>query len=307
MDESGGGGQPAADGTLVIRGVIANTSDALWNTVACGATKEAQERGVDFEWYASETTDATRLNTNFNAALLDDPQGLLLNAPNVDPFAGQVQTLMRQGVPVASALDMTPPSYVRLFADQAPPQELVDMATEVLSGGGSVFTVGGSAAVPIVANRYEPLLDALEQEEGVTVLPVQFTDFDPNRTQTAVNAAILANPDLKLIIASTGPEGEGAAAAIRSSGRDDIEIIGFDAVPAEVEALRAGTILALGAQPAEEIGRQQLAAIVDYLEEGNTGPVEPIEPVDLPMGLLTQDNVDDPEMAGYIYSNSCDA
>lgn len=294
---------------LVVRGVIANTSDAFWNTVACGATKEAKERGVDFKWLAGKTTDATELNTNFNAAQLDNPQGLLLNSPSVDQFAAQVRSLMNKGVPVAGSLEMTPPAYITVLAKQDPPPALVTMATDVLEGGGSVFTVGGSAAVPIVANRYQPLLDALQQQPGVNVLPVQFTDFDPNKTQTAVNAAMLANPDLKLIIASTGPEGQGAAAAVKSSGRTDVKIIGFDAVPAEVQALRDGTIMALGAQPAEETGRRQLAGVVEYLQQnpGSTAPVQPIPNVDLELGLLTKDNIDDPAMAGYVYSATCEA
>jgi ribose transport system substrate-binding protein len=312
MNDSGSGGAAAGSGSggkTVVRGVIANTSDALWTTIACGATKEAKARGIDFKWYAGKTTDATELNTNFNAANLDKPAGLIVDAPQIDQFAGQISKLMAKGVPVASSLPVKPASYVSVASAQNPPQAMIDLTNGIMKGGGSVFTVGGSAAVPILQDRFMPLLNSLKKMGGVNVLPVQYTDFDPNKTQTQVNSAVLAHKDLKLVVASTGPEGQGAAAALKASGRTDVKIIAFDAVPAEVQALKDGTITALGAQPAEAVGRAQVAHLADYLKknEGSTAAVAPLSLDPLPMGLLTKENLSDPAMAGYIYKATCDA
>ncbi|MFG0221372.1 substrate-binding domain-containing protein, partial [Streptococcus suis] len=76
----------------------------------------------------------------------------------------------------------------------------------------------------------------------------------------------LAHPDLKLIIAADGPDGLGAAAAISQAGKaGQIALVAFDAVPGEVDALKAGTITALIAQNPTDIGAKSIDALVDYL------------------------------------------
>jgi len=305
---TGGNAKPVGDSKSVIRGVLANTSDPLWTTIGCGATKEAKARNIDFKWYAAKTADSTELNSVFNAANLDNPQGLILDSPTGDQFIAQIQTLQKKGVPVTTTVQgMNPAPYAPIVAHQEAPPEIVAMANDVLKGGGSVFTVGGSAAVPAVADRYKGLLKELAGEPGVKVLPVQYTDFDPTKTQTAVNSAILANPNLKLIIASTGPEGQGAVAALKQSGRSDIKIIAFDAVPAEVQALRDGTILALAAQPAEEIGKIEIDVLADYLANhpGSSTPITEVKNTDVGLKLLTKQNIDDPAVQGFVYKTTC--
>ena len=308
----GGGSSTAtrgADSPIVIRGVVANTSDPFWTSVACGATKEAKKRGIDFKWYASKSTDATELNSNFDAALLDKPQGVILDSPTVQQFAARVAGQQAKGVPFSVAVGMTPPAWNTIVGNQDAPPEVIAMGKEVLKDGGSVFTVGGSAAVPIVADRYRLLLKELGTVNGVRILPVQFTDFDPAKTQVSVNSAILANPDLKLIVASTGPETIGALAALRQAGRADIKIISVDAVPPAVEALRAGKILTIMSTPVEEFGRLQLSNVADYIEKhkGSTDPITSPQNTTIKIGYLTQQNLDDPKSQGFIYKATCDA
>ncbi|MFG1646312.1 sugar ABC transporter substrate-binding protein [Amycolatopsis sp. NPDC049252] len=301
---TGSGGQSST----VLRGVVANTSDPFWNTMACGATAAAKKRGVDLKWYGSKSTDPTELNTNFNAALLDQPQGVILDSPTVDQFSAQVAGQQAKGVPFTMAVPMNPPSYNTVIGNQDAPPEMIAMGADVLKGGGSVFTVGGSAAVPLVADRYRLLLQELGKGSGVTILPVQFTDFDPTKTQVAVNSAILAHPDLKLLVASTGPETSGVLAALQQAGRTDIKVISFDAVPAAVEALRAGKILAIGSLPAAEVGEIQVNALADYVDQhkGSVQSITEAKQSHIKTGLLTRQNIDDPASARLIYKATCD-
>lgn len=304
----GNAGAGGSASSIVIRGVIANTSDPFWNTIACAASAEAEKRGIDFKWYGAKSADPTELNTNFNAALLDRPQGVILDAPTVDQFSAQVMAQQAKGVPFTMAVPMNPPAYNTIVGNQDAPPEMIAMGAEVLSDGGSVFTVGGSAAVPILEDRYRLLLKELGKGKGVTILPVQFTDFDPTKTQVVVNSAILAHPDLKLVVASTGPETSGVLAALEQAGRTDIKVISFDAVPAAVEALRAGKILAIGSTPVTEFGEIQISVLADYIEKhkGSTASITEAKETTIKVGLLTQKNVDDPKVAGLLYKASCD-
>ena len=100
------------------------------------------------------------------------------------------------------------------------------------------------------------------------------------------------------------------AAAVKQNGKeDDIHVIAYDAVPAEVDGLRDGSVDFLVAQPAYSMGEEQMQAVVDYLNAnpGSSGavPAGGLGSKVMDMGLLTPENVDSPESKAFIYSSTC--
>ena len=243
--------------TLVVRGSRPEHQPTHSGTPSCaGATKEAAKLGIDFKWYAGTTIDTTAMQTNYNAALLDHPQGLLLNPFDAGQFAAAAKGLMAKGIPVVSSVPFAPPTQYEAILTNQDGSGLVPYALQLAGASGTVATVGGAAGVAVIAQRYAPLLKALRQQRpGLTILPVQYDNFNPVKAQSILASDILAHPDLKLIIASTGPEGQGAAAAVDQAGKKGkIKVLAFDAVPAELAALKNGTISALASQPADRGG-----------------------------------------------------
>jgi ribose transport system substrate-binding protein len=296
--------------TLVVRGVAGNTSDPFWDTFMCGATKEAAKLGINFKWYAGTTTDTTAMQTNYNAALLDHPQGLLLNPFDAGQFAAAAKRLMAKGIPVVSSVPFAPPTQYEAVLTNQLGTGLVPYALKLAGTSGAVATVGGAAGIPVIAQRYAPLLTALKQQRpGLTLLPVQYDNFDPVKAQSILASDILAHPNLKLIIASTGPEGQGAAAAVTQAGKKGkIKVLAFDAVPAELAALKNGTISALASQPAITEGATQVDVVVKYLRAHPAGgPVPAGHAANklLSLGVITPANVSSPAMAGYEYATTC--
>ena len=303
----------ASGKTLVVRGIGGNTSDPFWTTFMCGGTKEAAKLGINFKWYAGTTTDTTTMQTNYNEALLDHPQGLLINPFDAGQFAAATKKLMAKGIPVVSSVAFTPPTQYTAILSNQDGSGLVPYALKLAGASGTVATVGGVSGIPVLEQRYQPLLTALKkQRPGLTLLPVQYDNFDTVKAQTILAGDILAHPDLKLIIVATGPEGQGAAAAVDQAGKKGkIKVLAFDAVPAEVTALKNGTISALAGQPAVAEGAAQVDAIVTYLKaHPSGGPVTPGGQAAiklLPLGIITPSNVNSPAMAGYEYSATCNS
>ena len=128
------------------------------------------------------------------------------------------------------------------------------------------------------------------------------------RFGAALSALLIAHPDLSLIIASNGPDGIAAAAAVKAANLEGkVKVIVFDAVPPGVAALKEGVVTALIAQAPFLMGAAQVQALVDYVHEGHTGPVPVSTELEgIPLRLLTKDNVDDPENDPYIYKASCE-
>lgn len=289
--------------------VIANLSDPFWATVACSAQAEAKTLGVDLKLYSSQGSEDGAIAQNFDAATLEKPDGLLVTPFNNNQFATQYGTLMSSGVPVVSGNGSDPQAeYLSISSGGDTSAFVKDVLPMLPTGAGSMVYLGGAPGIPPLESRTLPFTEALAKARpDLTRLPNDYSGFDINKSTSNVNALILANPDLKVIIASNGPDGQAAAAALQQSGKvGKIALVAFDAVPAEVDALRAGTITALIAQAPGTLGAEQVKALVDYLDaHPDRGPVTPAGHQEVPSGLLTAKNIDDPANAPYIYKTGC--
>jgi ribose transport system substrate-binding protein len=300
---------PADGDAISIAAVFQNTSDPFFQTVSCGAEARAEELGVDLQTYNSTDTDANTIAGNFEAALLGEPDGIIVTPFNNNQFVAQYTQLMADGVPVVTGNGTDPQvDYRYVYSDTETGALAADVADLIPEGDGSMVVLGGAPGIPPLEGRTVPFIDAVsEMRSDLNVLPILYSGFDVNKATSDVAALIIANPDLKLVIAATGPDGVGAAAAIDQAGKTgEITLIAFDAVPPEVEALRAGTITALIAQNPFEIGAASVDALVEYLEANpDGGPVEPDGKLAIENVLLTADNVDAPENADYLYKTEC--
>ncbi|MGY1815165.1 sugar ABC transporter substrate-binding protein [Blastococcus sp. SYSU D00820] len=307
--ENSGDDGGSGDGAIALAGVLANTSDPFWASIACGAQEEAEARGVELDLYTSTSIDDNQTASNFQTATLKEPDGIFANPFNGNQFVAQYRTLMQSGVPVVTATGTEPRTeYQVVFSDADTAGFAEEVLATVPEGAGSMVYMGGAPGIPPLEARTTPLLEAIaEARPDLTRLEDEFSGFDINKATTDASSLIIANPDLRLIVAAAGPDAVGAAAAIEQAGKaGQITLIAFDAIPPEVEALRRGTITVLIAQNPFEIGRQQVGALVDYLEDADGGPVPTTaEPIGIPQRVLTAETVDDPENADYVYRAEC--
>jgi ribose transport system substrate-binding protein len=305
---SGGG-----TGSIKVAGVIANATDPYWVTVMCGGTAEAKKLGVSLKWFPSTTPSAQGMSQSFNAALLTKPQGLYINPFSASQFSTQVTSLMSKGAPVIASAALSPASeYTDTFIDTAGTQFVHQFLQQLTPGAGSLLVLGGIAGIPVVEQEYTPLLAAVRSSRpDIKVLPVQYDNFDVTKASQIVSSILLAHPDLKMIIAPAGPEGEGAAAAIKQAHKaGQVKIWAYDATPAEVQALQDGVITALLAKPAAAIGAEAVDWLVSAIKANKShkamtagaGPKTA-----LPVKEITKANVSDPATQGYLYKGTCGA
>lgn len=298
----------SSDTPITIAAVYPNTADPFWQTIACGAESRASELGVDLQQFNSTNTDTNTIASNFQSASLIGADAMIVNPFQNNQFVAQYGELMAAGVPIATSNGSDPQAeYITINSDGNTAGFAEELA-DVIPESGSMVYLGGAPGIPPLEKRTLPFVEAVKElRPGLTVLPDSFSGFDINKATTDVASMIIANPDLKLIIAAAGPDGVGAAAAIEQAGKvGEITLIAFDAVPPEVDALRAGTITALIAQDPFGIGSETVDALVDYLKANpDGGPVPFAEAKTIPSFVLTAENVDDPANAKYLYKAEC--
>jgi ABC-type sugar transport system substrate-binding protein len=307
----GSTGSTGGAGPVNLAGVIADATDPYWVTVMCGGTAEAKKMGVNLKWFPSTTSSTQAMSQNFNAALLTKPQGLYINPFSGTQFSTQVKSLMGRGAPVIASAALSPASeYTDTFINTAGGPFTHQFLKQLTPGAGSMLVLGGIAGIPVVEEEYKPLVAAVKSSRpDIQVLPVQFDQFDVTRATQIVSSMLLSHPDLKMIIAPAGPEGEGAAAAIQQANKvGKVKIWAYDATPAEIQALKAGVISVLLAKPATAIGAEAVDWLVAAIKAdknhsaiaASSGPKTA-----LPVKEITKANVNDPAVQGDLYKGTC--
>jgi ribose transport system substrate-binding protein len=303
-----------SSGGYKLVGVDAYKQDPWRATLECGATKQAKLMGASFTWYttAMDTSSGTQ-QANYNAAILTKPDALIMAPWQQGTFSTQIKDLMQHGTPVIGLNHVIIPATERvLFINSTDNTEFVHYIANQMKGEtGSIGVLGGTAGVPESVLRWKPVTDQLKLvAPNLKVLPTQYDDDNRTKASTAASAMIVANPDLKAIYAITGPEGEGAAAAVQQAGKaGQIKIYSYGANEAEVAGLKRGVFAGLCGQPALGMGAEAVKAAISYLKSAKKGaPVPQLDPivVNVPLKVLTKDNVDDPSSLPYLQKSTCD-
>jgi ABC-type sugar transport system substrate-binding protein len=290
--------------------VIENASDPYWISLMCGGTQAAKSLGVSLKWYSTtDLTDST-MQTNFNSALLTKPDGLIVNPFTPGLLASQVKSLMAKGTPVTTGdTPITPATEYQLVTNSANVAPFLPAILKSAGTTGTVLILQGSTN-PIAVARIKPVVSYIKAHApGLKILPITYDNFDVNKAATITAAALVAHSDLKLIYAPSGPQGQGAASAVQAAHKaGKVALYAFGAAPAEVAALKSGSIQGLIGQGANVIGGQEVKSLVSYIRaHPNGGPVpKAAKPVlQIPLKLLTKSNVSAPQNAGYLFKSTC--
>ncbi|WP_295782698.1 substrate-binding domain-containing protein, partial [uncultured Microbacterium sp.] len=115
-----------------------------------------------------------------------------------------------------------------------------------------------------------------------------------------VTAALQKDPDIVGIFAANLFAAEGSATGVQQAGKQGaVTIVGFDAGPAQVKALEAGTVQALVAQEPGTIGSDGVKQAIAALKGESTEAK-----IQTGFTILTKDNITT-DGKDAVYKSSC--
>ena len=247
-----GGPAPAlAEDVRLIAVVHGQASDPWWSIVKRGLAEAAETNGVDVEYRAPETFDMVAMAQLIDAAVNQEPDGIIVSIPDADALGPSIEKAVEAGIPVVS-INSGSDVYQKLGALVHVGQEEY---TAGLAAGKALKAAGGSKALCInheVGNvaldtRCEGLAKGFGGE--VVVLP---TTNDPSEVKAKVKAALDSDEAIDTVLGlSATLAGEQIVAAVDELGRGgEIKIGSFDLSGDYLEAVRDGQALfAIDQQP----------------------------------------------------------
>lgn len=302
-----------------LAGTAGLASDAYWISLMCGGTKQAKAMGHSIEWYAvKDGKDAAEANANFEALKVAKPAGVVMSQFSTEPPAGYVKGLMDAGVPVVyvNGQPATDRSYLTGYRSAPADNKMEAVADKIIADTGGKGVMAVTGGLPGLGESFDARWTILKKiltkkAPELKILDTQFDGFDANKTNEIVSATIVANPDLNVVYTVSGPEGEGAVAAVKAAKKTGkIFVYSFDAVPALQDALADGTVKALIAQPPGLQGAEAVKKLVAYLDAhkggGAVAPDTANQDAQIETMILTKENMGSPEAAGYLYKAKCE-
>ena len=169
---------------------------------------------------------------------------------------------------------------------------------EKLGGEGKVYVQNTNVGVSTTEQRGQGFIEAIEAHPGMELVGMDYNLDDANTATEQTAAVLQREPELAAIFGVNVFSAIGAGNAVNNAGLGGaVDVVAFDATQYAIEQLRAGTVSLVIAQKPFDMGYLAMEfALADW--RGVTSL-----PLRVPTGyaVITADNVDDPEIARFIY------
>jgi ribose transport system substrate-binding protein len=305
--EEGGGGGGGGGGEepleiVLIQGVA---GDEFYITMDCGAQAAADELGVNYSVQGPNEFDPTEQIPIVEAVVAQQPDAILIAPTERTALIAPLQAAQDAGITVVlvdTIVDDPEIGISRIATDNVEGGRVAGEAlVDLIGGEGSVFVNTTQPGVSTVEERQQGFEEVIDGEPGIEYLGAEFNNDDPTRAAQITSAQLAAHSDLAGIFATNLFSAEGAGTALRDAGKlGEVQMVGFDATPGQVSQLEEGLVQALVAQNPREIGRLGVETAVASLQGESFE-----EEITTPLTVVTQDNLEDPEVRDTLYLGEC--
>jgi ribose transport system substrate-binding protein len=312
---AGDSASPAATATIVAAPAKANKAyklsfiqgvagDEFYISMQCGAQAEASRLGVTVNTQGPQKFDPTLQKPILDSVAASKPDAIMIAPTDVTAMQTPLAATAAQGTKIV-LVDTTvkDPSFAAsaIASDNEGGGRAAFAALKRLNpNGGKVMVMSVDPGISTTDARAKGFEEAVKADPKFTYVGVQYSHNDPATAAQLTSAALQKDPDLVGIFAGNLFAAEGSATGLRQAGKQGkVKIVGFDAGPNQVKALKEGTVQALVAQQPATIGKYGVDAAVAALN-GTAAPKQ----VQTGFTVITKDNVDG-SAAGAVYKSKC--
>ncbi len=284
-----------------LQGVV---GDQFYITMQCGAQEEAANLGVTVNTQGPQKFDPTLQKPILDSIVASKPDALLVAPTDVQAMQMPLEQAAAAGIKVV-LVDTTTndPSYaVSAIAsdNEGGGRAAFEAIKQLHPEGGKVMVMGLDPGISTTDARTKGFEEAVAEDPAFTYVGVQYSHNDPATAAQLIGAQLQRDPDLVGVFAANLFTAEGSATGIKQAGKSEqVAVVGFDAGPNQIQALREGTVQALVAQDPGTIGKFGVDEAVTALEGGENSPN-----VQTGFTIITRENLDG-EGGAAAYKSSC--
>ena len=289
------------------------TTDAFYITMNKGAQAAAEALGIKVDFQGAEDFNPTLQIPVLDGVIARQPDAILI-APTdttqlIDPLrrahdSGSavltVDTFIDDGMYQNGAGDGDFPIAYIASDNVAGGRMAAAAMAEAMGGTGSVYVSNVRPGISTTDQREEGFkAEMSERFPDITVLDTQYNENDASTAASQFQAVLAREPELGGVFGANLFSALGAANGVESADKlGDVTVIAFDAPQSIVDQLKSGLVDMAIAQHPAEIGYYGVMTAYAQLTGQSVPPV-----IGTGFTVITADNVEDPDVAKFIYSD----
>ncbi|MFB9375351.1 ABC transporter substrate-binding protein [Kineococcus gynurae] len=278
--------------------------DQFYITMECGVKAEAEKLGMEVDVQGPQKFDPTLQKPIVDSVVASKPAAMLIAPTDTSAMEAPLKQAASAGIKVG-LVDTTvnDPSFAvtQVSSDnEGGGAEAFKAIKELNPSGGKVLVISTDPGVSTTDARTKGFEDAAKADSAFTYLGVQYSHNDPSTAAKIITAALSKDPDIVGVFATNLFSAAGTSTGVKQAGKaEQVKIVGFDAGPDQISALKDGTVQALIAQDPYQIGVDGVQQVSAALKGEST-----TKEIQTGFHVITADNVDG-EGAQYAYKSSC--
>ena len=240
-----------------------------------GAVRAAEELGIELSYVSAEFNgDIEGQIGVFESEMVKGHDAIVLVPMNGTALIPKIMEANAAGIPVITADTRVDdgPAKVETFVGLDEQNSFAGMAQWVvdqLGGTGKVAILEGFRGSSTAELRLMGMMEVFDANEGIEVVASIAADWDTEKGLKASEDILQAHPDVDAIIGSNDLMALGAVQAVKGAGKlDDIIIVGDDAIPSALAALRSGELNATIDGNTDLVGYEAIQAAFRHVTQG---------------------------------------
>jgi len=245
--------------------------DGFYVTMGCGMLAEAKTLGdATVNIQGPSQFDSTLQNPIIESVTASKPDAIMVAPDDVTASQEPIDQAMSAGIKVVlvdTTLNNPGNAVSQISSDNlAGGADAFTAVKQLVPGGGQVLVVNTKPGISTTDQRTTGFADAAKADSKYTYVGVQYDQDSASIAAQVTLAALQKNPGIVGIFATNLFSAEGAATAVRQAGKSGkVKIVGFDADPDQIAALKQGTVQALIAQSPYTIGQDAVEQAINAL------------------------------------------
>jgi ribose transport system substrate-binding protein len=280
--------------------------DGFYVTMGCGIQAEAKKLGnVTVNIQGPSQFDSTLQNPIIESVTASHPAAILIAPDDVSASRPPIAQAMAGGIKVVLVdTTLTDPSGAvsQISSDNtAGGADAFAAVKQLVPGGGQVLVVNTKPGISTTDQRTAGFAAAAKADPKFSYVGVQYDNDTAALAAQVTLAELQKNPGIVAIFATNLFSAEGAATGIRQAGKSGkVKVVGFDADPDQITALKQGTVQALIAQSPYTIGTDAVDQAVAALSGKAT-----TAKIGTKFTIITNANLSSAASQAAIYKTSC--
>jgi len=294
------GGQEAAEpGKANFTFIVKDMTNPYYWRMREGAQQAAKDLDVNFTWLAAQFNGDIEGQIGIvESQLALNPDALILVPMNASALIPKVREANEKGIPVINPDTRLDGGDVVSFVGLDERSSAIQMANFIVDyfdGEVKLAILEGFRGSSTAEERLVGFMEVFDSEPGVEVLASQTAEWDRQKGLKVTEDILQAHPDVELIVASNDEMALGAIQAIKSAGKaGQVMVTGDDAIPAALQALKDGELLATIDGNTDQVGYKAVEVAYQVVVEGKTDIPEWTK---VDSSVMLQDDVTDEYLA----------